>query len=328
VKASEGEPPQVDAVIASPPWLQIEPQQDKAFQVPHDTTGHLKGKYGQSDGQLAALPEGEPPQGIALNTRGKKIKERVGVVYLLLTNPNDGITTLLDSTIEEFSEPIFKLALPGLAIATERTIEAPVLFKAMRLYGKDTPAGKALFFNATSSGIVSTIGRTKFGIVLEPGLNHLEFIATLLTNDNDTGNLLSGKRRRDTIRPRALIGTVATPLFCLTLPDGKDLATFYASDFNSISGPPGVGTFPGTAFIETLCDLARFCIEFASTDDTSPVGHTIGKAIPGLYLAALKRIETIAGTESIFITFPEMSPLTKFFPHWLQLSKMVFMVIR
>lgn len=49
----------VDAIIASPPFTGVIPQQDRNFTMPHDSTGNVNTDYGDSIGQLASLPEGD-----------------------------------------------------------------------------------------------------------------------------------------------------------------------------------------------------------------------------------------------------------------------------
>lgn len=46
-------PGSVEAVVSSPPWENSEPQQDKNFHAPHDSSGNLNAStYGRSEGQI------------------------------------------------------------------------------------------------------------------------------------------------------------------------------------------------------------------------------------------------------------------------------------
>ena len=56
----------VDAVIASPPWADVEVCQDKAFWLSDGRKTPPQGQagYGNSDGQLAEMKEGNPPQAV------------------------------------------------------------------------------------------------------------------------------------------------------------------------------------------------------------------------------------------------------------------------
>ncbi len=50
---------QVSMVVTSPPFVDQIPQQDKTFKMPHDSTGNVKGDYGDSPAQLGNMPAGQ-----------------------------------------------------------------------------------------------------------------------------------------------------------------------------------------------------------------------------------------------------------------------------
>lgn len=47
------------AVVTSPPWGDVEPQNDKDFRAHHDSTGNLRGAYGTTPGQVGRLSAGD-----------------------------------------------------------------------------------------------------------------------------------------------------------------------------------------------------------------------------------------------------------------------------
>lgn len=197
------------------------------------------------------------------------------------------------STTQEGGEGVFKVALSGHPITPERTIDAFSILDLIGLHGEQTPAGRALFFEAVASGSSGTgVGTILSYSAFKNALIDTEFYTAECTVNN-FGSILG--------LICASSGTVATPIFGLRHTSDKALLANFTNKFHPVS-VSDARALSGTIDTPSLFDLIGSSIEFFGTGETDGIRDTFNELPVNLSFSPLENSVARSAAKGVIAT--------------------------